>query len=336
MLHYVANLVLVWGAILVYLYAPYYVDFLRHETHDTLLSLASGYTVFGFVYYLLNTAPVLQPNKGLIVATATGTLVTASYHYAKHFTADVPNPLRALDQQEKVTLLFLTVKFFFLPLMLNFMFSNYFAMRNNFSRIDGAPDLVSMETFNSYYYPLIIAVIFLIDTAIFSFGYSFEAGFLRNKIRTVEPTMLGWLVVLASYPPFNGLTNDYLSWYAHDSVYFGSTVSTFIARSIIVILFLVYLSATIALGPKSSNLTNRGIVTSGPYAFIRHPAYICKNTAWWIMLFPVMSVAAFASMFGWSFIYFLRAVTEERHLGKDPDYQEYRRAVRYRFIPFVV
>jgi protein-S-isoprenylcysteine O-methyltransferase Ste14 len=336
MLHYVANLALVWAAVLVYRYAPYYVDFLRDETQTTLLLLAGAYTVFGFVYYLLTTASTLPRNKGLIVAYAAGKLVTASYHYAKNFTADGPNPLRALEQQEKVTLLFLTVKFFFLPLMLNFMFGNYFAMRHNFSRIDGASDLMTMEAFNSYYYPLLIAVIFLIDTAIFSVGYSFEAGFLRNKIRTVEPTMLGWIVVLASYPPFNSLTNDYLSWYANDSIYFGSTVSTFIARSTIVILFLVYLSATIALGPKSSNLTNRGIVTSGPYALIRHPAYICKNTAWWIMLFPVMSVTAFASMFGWSFIYFLRAMTEERHLGKDPDYQEYRKKVRHRFIPFVV
>jgi protein-S-isoprenylcysteine O-methyltransferase Ste14 len=37
----------------------------------------------------------------------------------------------------------------------------------------------------------------------------------------------------------------------------------------------------------------------------------------------------------WSFIYFLRAVTEERHLSSDPDYLAYCKRVPYRFIPGV-
>jgi protein-S-isoprenylcysteine O-methyltransferase Ste14 len=37
----------------------------------------------------------------------------------------------------------------------------------------------------------------------------------------------------------------------------------------------------------------------------------------------------------WSFIYFLRAITEERHLSNDPEYVAYAQKVRYRFIPGV-
>jgi protein-S-isoprenylcysteine O-methyltransferase Ste14 len=37
----------------------------------------------------------------------------------------------------------------------------------------------------------------------------------------------------------------------------------------------------------------------------------------------------------WSLLYFLRAITEERHLGNDPDYREYCKKVRYRFVPGV-
>ena len=91
----------------------------------------------------------------------------------------------------------------------------------------------------------------------------------------------------------------------------------------------------LSLGTKCSNLTNRGIVTRGPYRFVRHPAYISKNLAWWITLIPIFGFYAFLSMFVWSFVYYLRAITEERHLIKDLDYQEYCRNVKYRFIPGV-
>lgn len=40
------------------------------------------------------------------------------------------------------------------------------------------------------------------------------------------------------------------------------------------------------------------------------------------------------SVFGWSVIYYLRAVTEEDHLRKvDGEYDAYCEKVRYRFIP---
>jgi len=104
-------------------------------------------------------------------------------------------------------------------------------------------------------------------------------------------------------------------------------------RAISLILIGIYVSATLALGPKSSNLTNRGIVTRGPYSIIRHPAYISKNLVWWITLLPILSWTAILSMGIWSTVYHLRSVTEERHLGKDPDYQEYCKKVKYRYIP---
>ena len=39
------------------------------------------------------------------------------------------------------------------------------------------------------------------------------------------------------------------------------------------------------------------------------------------------------STFAWVYIYYLRAITEERHLIKDPEYQEYAKKVKHRFIP---
>lgn len=45
---------------------------------------------------------------------------------------------------------------------------------------------------------------------------------------------------------------------------------------------------------------------------------------------------AIVSLAAWTFIYFLRALTEERHLLKDQDYVEYVKKVKYMFVPGVI
>jgi protein-S-isoprenylcysteine O-methyltransferase Ste14 len=44
----------------------------------------------------------------------------------------------------------------------------------------------------------------------------------------------------------------------------------------------IYAWATVAFGLRFSNLTYRGVLTNGPYAFTRHPAYLSKNAFWWM------------------------------------------------------
>ena len=50
----------------------------------------------------------------------------------------------------------------------------------------------------------------------------------------------------------------------------------------------IYVWASLALGWRASNLTNRGIVTTGPYRWLRHPAYAAKNVSWWIGATPLV------------------------------------------------
>ena len=178
-----------------------------------------------------------------------------------------------------------------------------------------------------------LVIIFFIDTLYFSFGYSVEAGFLNNKVRSVEPTIFGWAVALICYPPFNGLVSDYVTWYANNMVNFSTNFITLIFRILIVGLLSLYLWGTLSLGTRCSNLTNRGIVSWGAYGVVRHPAYIGKVSSWWLMAIPIFNVYVFVSMILWTGIYFARAITEERHLMQDPDYVEYVKKVKYRFIP---
>lgn len=328
--YYSANVILIWIAIALYRYNPYYINFLRAESQQILLYLALGYTALAYPFHLLNAN---TPSKGHIVYNLFKRTTKSFIHYLGHFTKKHA-ALPSLEKHEKTTLLFLLVKIFFLPIMINFCINNYFAIQRYLPALF-EHNIINQAHFLYIIFPFALIGIFLIDTLWFSFGYTFEAGFLKNKIRSVEPTVFGWVVALASYPPFNGLITTYVAWYPTDYPVLESLDATVVLRMSILILLAIYLWATLALGTKCSNLTNRGIVTKGPYAFIRHPAYICKNIAWWLTLIPIMSIPVFFSMLFWSAIYFFRAITEERHLIADPDYQKYCKKVKYRFIPGV-
>lgn len=334
MKHYISGLILIWSAILFYKYNHYYADLLRAETQMTLFYLALAYTILGFLFYIFMPVERIPQSKSLILLRTFRRTFKEVRMYLRNFTKNINHPLPRIEHHEKVALLFILVKIFFLPLMINFFFNNFFSVEEKLFEIT-LSTFLSVDSFNSLAYPFLLSLIFLLDTLWFCFGYTFEAGFLKNKVRSVEPTIFGWAVALACYPPFTSIFTGYASWYANDYSIFSTSTFTFVARIFVILFLLIYLFATFALGTKCSNLTNRGIVSRGPYRFIRHPAYISKNLAWWITLIPVMNFFAFLSMLSWSVIYFLRAITEERHLIKDPDYQEYCKKVKYRFIPGV-
>lgn len=177
-------------------------------------------------------------------------------------------------------------------------------------------------------------------------GYLIELPFLQNQIKSVETTVLGWAVALACYPPFNDVTLKLFAWHSTDFPKFSNSVLFYVFSFSLLFCMGVYSWASWSLGLKASNLTHRGIVSTGAYRFVRHPAYFFKNLAWWLGAIPAL-VAGFEKNFsegfyiifclvGWSTIYFLRAITEERHLMRvDSDYSVYASKVRYRFIPFV-
>ena len=178
----------------------------------------------------------------------------------------------------------------------------------------------------------------------YTIGYLVELPVLNNQIRSVDTTMFGWAVALVCYPPFNTLTGKIMGSMPVDFPHFQNPVVHVSANFLLLSLMAVYTSASVALNFKASNLTHRGIIASGPYRIVRHPAYACKNLAWWIAAIPAIAAAyeasffqfasAIASVIGWSIIYAMRALTEEYHLRKvNDEYDLYCKKVRYRFIP---
>jgi protein-S-isoprenylcysteine O-methyltransferase Ste14 len=174
-----------------------------------------------------------------------------------------------------------------------------------------------------------------------------ESRRLGNEIRSVDPTVVGWAAALMCYPPFNVVTGAVLGSQNETFPQFDSPTLHLALNLLLLALMAIYASASAALGLKASNLTHRGIVARGPYAVVRHPAYTCKNIAWWIGSVPLVTAAfgqswvagllSAASVVGWTLIYVLRAMTEEDHLRSvDGAYAEYAARVRYRFIPGLI
>jgi protein-S-isoprenylcysteine O-methyltransferase Ste14 len=81
---------------------------------------------------------------------------------------------------------------------------------------------------------------------------------------------------------------------------------------------------------------NQKVISTGPYAIVRHPMYVGTIVmvigialglgSWWALLFLVIQM----------FVLPIRILDEERLLKKDlPGYTEYAQKVRYRLVPYL-
>jgi protein-S-isoprenylcysteine O-methyltransferase Ste14 len=328
-----ANLTVLWLAVLFYRTNRYYLNFLSDRTQGLLLWLGIACTVVGFVCCQWKTAP--EPTHAYLAIRAIWSWLKRARAWVSSFPEAPALPAGAVSSQEKVSILFLLLKIFYLPMMLEFMVANWERLAGRWWSYSGVMSLPRLDAFNNFLFPCLIDVFFITECACYAFGYTVESRRCRNVVKSVDPTIFGWAVTLACYPPFNGFVNNYVAWYTSDDPVFGHDWASAMAKCAVLLCFLIYLWGAISLGTRCSNLTNRGIVITGAFAWVRHPAYVAKNLAWWIALLPACSVPAVLSMGFWSFIYFLRAVTEERHLSSDPDYLAYCKRVPYRFIPGV-
>lgn len=238
------------------------------------------------------------------------------------------------------------VKAFFLALM-------FPALMNNTGILMGRP-FASVKSAFPTFYDYMYTMIFSIDLVFVSAGYLLTLKVFDSHIRSVEPSIFGWIVALQCYQPFwNFSYQHYLNY--DDNLFWGHLFTNnqmlySVYGSVILLLLTVYTLASVAFGLRFSNLTNRGIITNGPYRWMKHPAYISKNIAWWLISVPFLSQAGVPEairlsllLLALNFIYYLRARTEERHLSLDPVYIQYAGAMNdrgifsklYRVLPFL-
>jgi protein-S-isoprenylcysteine O-methyltransferase Ste14 len=177
---------------------------------------------------------------------------------------------------------------------------------------------------------------FMIDVSFATVGYALTMKPLDAHIRSANPYAAGWMAALICYPPFilmnqggpldyHPATADWAYWLD------GSPFLLTLVALLLVLLTAVYALATVAFGPRFSNLTHRGILTHGPYAWSKHPAYLAKNLFWWLATLPFLATSGnVADMIRNTFllaavsgVYYWRARTEEKHLSADPAYRDY-------------
>ncbi len=185
----------------------------------------------------------------------------------------------------------------------------------------------------------LIGAMFMVDVTFATVGYVLTMKPLDAHIRTANPYAAGWLAALICYPPFLLMypggpldyhigtlgDNGWAHWLA------AYPLVTALIGAWLVFLTGVYAWATVAFGFRFSNLTHRGILTHGPYAWTKHPAYVSKNLFWWFAVLPFLATTGNpvdmirnTVVLGLvSGVYYWRARTEEAHLMADPAYREY-------------
>src|SRR5918911_1102005 len=135
---------------------------------------------------------------------------------------------------------------------------------------------------------------FMIDVTFATVGYVLTLKPLDAHIRTANPYAAGWTAALICYPPFimmgrNGPLDYHIA--SADWSYWldGYPLLLTLVAFLLVLLTALYAWATVAFGLRFSNLTHRGILTHGPYAWTKHPAYLSKNLFWWFGTIPFLA-----------------------------------------------
>ena len=343
--NFAASFFFITCAFLAYRYSPHSAE-LRRIWNDALevsgtQVLTTGYVAYSLlllIFYFAERAP--RESKSIAALRAMHALLSTPARTIRD----------GLPRGDRLGLLTILLKGFFAPLMVLSLFDFTGTMIANGAYVVAHRTYLRSDfllIFNSHGFWFLFQLILFLDVLFFTIGYLVEHPALKNEIRSVDPTWLGWAVALACYPPFNGIVTRMLGWSATDFPQFGNPVVHVAVSSLLLFLMAIYASASVALNLKASNLTHRGIISHGPYRWVRHPAYLCKNLAWWLGAMPAILAAwehrtagdamlAVGSAAAWTAVYVLRALTEEDHLRKvDGEYDAYCRKVRYRFVPGV-
>lgn len=184
-------------------------------------------------------------------------------------------------------------------------------------------------------FDLLFNSIVVFELVFVSAGYALACRLFSSQIRTVEKTLFGWTVAIMSYGPFLSLVyRNYFGYRGGDISWkewlAGHEMLMVVWGSVIIVLLCLHMWCDACFGVRFSNLTNRGIITNGPFYFCKHPAYIIKSLRWWMVSVPFATAAGWEEALRFSLLlvfvnilYLVRSYTEERLLSSDPGYVAY-------------
>lgn len=223
----------------------------------------------------------------------------------------------------------LPVRVFFAPMMFGFLHDN----------IKDMPAVFSFSTPVAFV-SSVSWLVFFGDLVVGTLGYILPGALFRAGLRGVDVSLPGLFFCLVCYPPFWATIDQ--RFVGHEDGYFwadwvgGSGHSPFawMWAGLVAASLLLYLGAVLSIGFRFSNLLYKGLCDTGVYSLCRHPQYTGKILFYWLNTVPFVSQKGFGAALAGSFgmavvtwVYYMRAVTEERFLAQFPDYREYAACV---------
>ena len=225
------------------------------------------------------------------------------------------------------------VKGFFLPL-------NFCELSNLIERLR-ASDTVVLAASWPLFVQLVTTFIYASLLAAIIPGYLFGSRLFGNQVRRTELSWFGWAVTLSCYNPLaDGVFGHWVNYHAIQprpswatpwvTLSGGTGVIAWALGSLIIVFEMFHWWGESIFGHRASNLTNRGIITNGPYRFCKHPVYVAKCLGWFVVWLPPFAGASILQdirltilWLGVCGIYATRAWIEERLLSSDPVYVDY-------------
>jgi protein-S-isoprenylcysteine O-methyltransferase Ste14 len=351
--HYAATATIYIAALFFMVLCPPYAQNITNDNIDYSILLGffvCGYILFAPIFYFLFKPVSILESRSLTILG----------YIKRQFTRGLPlnaylNNI-APTEKEKQSIVILFMQIFFATLTAHMLCENYipnlsynldfisvmFDQARSLATANGIADGLGQFIIDTS--DIWLKLIFTITTVVYFISYISDCSLFRNKIKSVDTTPLGIISCICCYYPITILTYTFLK-VTNESLLPVNNTNLLVALNLIVIFAnLGSLIAILRLGTKAGNLTNRGIVTGFPYNIVRHPDYamqIIYILATTIPLFltadfsPFEKVMMTLTTLAWIYIYYLRAITEERHLLQDEKYQEYCKKVKHRFIPKV-
>lgn len=159
--------------------------------------------------------------------------------------------------------------------------------------------------------------------------FLFIAGMVTRRPPR-RTTTNGWFWLLAFVPTYGTFGP---AFFAQPGV---PLVSPWISNAVAGAALLLGITSRLTLGRNISIVpAQRNLVTTGPYACVRHPIYTTVFLTYLSLNLQMFSVVNLLMTSTLIVLFIVKSLIEEEFLKKDTDYVAYMQKVRYRWVPFV-